>query len=136
MNSKIHDGSSRSEAREQRFQTIQYDSIRFKTQGRRFQLRFDAVQYDSRPKAGDSNYNSIQFNTIQEPRSDVPHVPIQSTTSIPSDTNDIHNPLQTGLVGDWKIDKKPSDSQALGLTSRGRFSVIPGTPLTTYTNVL
>ena len=57
----------------------------------------------------DSN-NSIQFNTIQEPCSDVPyvlHVPIQSTTSIPSDTNDIRNPLQTRLVGDLKIDKNP-----------------------------
>ena len=62
---------------------------------------------------------------IQEPRSDIPHVPIQSTTSIPSDTNDIHNPLQTRLVGDWKIDKKPSDSQAQGLLVGEDFRATP-----------
>ena len=68
---------------------------------------------------------------IQKPRSDVPlvpHVPlvpIQSTTSIPSSTNDIHNPLQTRLVGDWKIDKKPSDSQAQGLLVGEDFRAAP-----------
>ena len=72
---------------------------------------------------------------IQEPRADVPHVPIQSTTSIPSGTNDIHNPLQTGLIGDWKIDKKPSDSQAQGLLVGEDSVSLPGIPLTIYTNV-
>ena len=93
------------------------------------------IQYDSRPKASDSNYDSIQFNMIQEPRSDIPHVPIQSTTSIPSGTNDIHNPLQTRLVGDLKIDKKHSDSQAQGLLVGEDSVSLPGTPLTIYTNV-
>ena len=83
------------------------------------------ILYDSRPKAGDSNYDSIQLNMIQEPRSDVPHVLIQSTTSIPSGTNDIHNPLQTRLVGDWKINKKPSDSQAQGLLVGEDFRAAP-----------
>ena len=93
------------------------------------------ILYNSRPKAIDSNYDSMWFNTIQEPHSDVPHVPIQSTTSIPSGTNDIHNPLQTRLVGDWKIDKKPSDSQAQGLLVGEDSVLLPGTPLTIYTNV-
>ena len=128
---KIHDGSSRSKAREQRFQTIQDDSIQFKTQGR----RFNTIQYDSRPKAGDSNYDSMwfqRFNTIQY---DSRATLRRSICSVRSST--IHNfysfqyqwysQSTTNWACRWLEDRQgSSQAQAQGLLVGGRFRAALG----------
>ena len=63
---------------------------------------------------------------IQEPRSNVPYIAWQSTTSIPSNNNDIHNPLQTCACRWLEDQQESSQVQAQGLLVGGGFCATLG----------